>query len=73
MLCQRYKKTYVFGVLKGAVKKSKNEEYPLEQLGTADLPSLYTSVYQNLDWINKWMMEIDTSVANRGDLLVLGD
>ena len=70
LLCQRGAKTYVFGVAHGAVKKSKNEDYPLEQLGTADLPTLYTSVYQNLDWINKWM-RIYTSEPNRGQLVIV--
>jgi len=72
LLCQRGEKTYVFGVAQGSVKTVNDEDYPLEQLGTADLPTLYTSVAQNLQWINKWM-GLDTSVANRGPLVMLGD
>jgi len=72
LLCQRYEETYVFGVAMGSVRTVNNEDYPLEQLGTADLPTLYTSVHKNLPWIKKWMA-LDTSIPNMGDLLQTGD
>jgi len=58
LLCQRKGQTYLYGVATGMVEiDSSGRKIPIRQHGRRDLPVLYTSVYQNLQWITDQMDE----------------
>ena len=70
LLCQHKENTYLFGVARGTVIKDKMTDYPLYRLGKADLPTLFTSVHTNLDWIRKWRRFYDGRNRKRDEPLI---
>jgi len=55
LLCQHEGRIHVFGVSHKILTKENGTEYPLHEYGTEELPALFISVHDNLQWINDQM------------------
>lgn len=58
--------TYVFGVAMGSLSDENNKMHPSDELGMANLPSLYTSVYEHMQWVNDHIQNYRNRPRRRG-------